>query len=335
VTDWHSRDKRPPLGDLHDRALAESSEAAAEGAERFMRWFDHEVSTPREEPVSPGGAVGAEAPFEDSDPWWPGRSALGETPPSPASIRRPASIRLALAAAVAAIALAAGYALFGVPRAHSPELARPVAPSHSLPSAAASERASDPCRDATRAAGESPLVDDFEDKNELVALLEGRNGYWVLITDTDPESSESVLLPSLRPAAVPTNRYALHLSGERRTRWGASAQVDLGPSCYDASAYRGIAFDVRGPGRLLAGVRAVDAVPSDRGGTCTLDCYESHLSPVEATDAWTHHELAFSDLHQRGKTEPADPHRLSSLEFLVRPEDTPYDLWIDNVSFLR
>jgi hypothetical protein len=183
--------------------------------------------------------------------------------------------------------------------------------------------------------GHSPLVDDFEDDNELVALLEGRNGYWVSITDTDPESSEPVLLPSLRPEGSPTNRYALHMSGERHAKWGASVQVELGPTCYDASVYRGIAFDVRGPGRLFAGVRAVDAVPVDRGGTCTTDCYDSHLHPVDATDGWTHHELAWKQLHQRGKAEPADPRRLSGFEFLVRPEDTPYDLWIDNVAFVR
>jgi hypothetical protein len=178
-------------------------------------------------------------------------------------------------------------------------------------------------------------VDDFEDGNELVALLEARNGYWVAISDTDPASSEPVLLPSARPGTVPTNRYALHVTGGRHAKWGASVQVELGPTCYDASVYRGVAFDVRGPGGLFAGVRQVDAVPVDRGGTCTADCYDSHLTRIEATAGWTHHEVEWSELHQQGKAAPADPHRLSGLEFLVRPADTPYDLWIDNVTFVR
>ena len=192
-----------------------------------------------------------------------------------------------------------------------------------------------PCRSAVRAGGDSPQIDDFEDGNELVALLEARNGYWVSLSDTDPDGAEPVLLPSLRPDPSPGNRYALHVAGARHRSWGASVQVELGPPCYDASAYAGIAFDARGPGRLSAGIRTVDAVPVLRGGTCTEDCYQSHLGEVTLESEWKTYVLGWSHLHQEGEARPVDPRRANGVEFLLRPEDTPYDVWIDNVRFVR
>jgi hypothetical protein len=193
----------------------------------------------------------------------------------------------------------------------------------------------DPCRSAVRARGDSPLLDDFEDGNELVALREARNGYWVTLSDTDPDGAEPVLVPSLRLDPSPGNRYALHVAGGRRRTWGASVQVELGPPCYDASAYSGIAFEARGPGRLYAGVRAVDAVPVARGGACTEGCYQSHLALVTLESGWKTYVLSWSMLHQDAATTPLDPRRANGIEFLVRPDDTPYDVWIDDVRFVH
>lgn len=324
MTDSPPPDKRPSLADLHDRALAEPRETEAEGARRFLAWFDGHVEPRRDEPLMTDGAADAKASFaEESIPWWRRATARG----------------LALGACAAAVAFVVGVVLPRAPRRGFPEgaqsAARALPRSPGPPPPTAGLVAGDPCRDAVRAAGGAPLVDDFEDGNELVALLESRNGYWVMVTDSDAPAAEPVLLPSPRPDGTGANRSALHLSGGRHTKWGISAQVELGPTCYDASVYRGIAFDVRGPGRVFAGVRGVDTVPVERGGTCTTDCYDSHLGAVDATNRWTHHELAWSDLQQREKTTPPDPRRLSGIEFLVHPADTPCDLWIDNVAFLR
>jgi hypothetical protein len=315
------------VGELHDRALAEPPRCETRGAQDFLEWFDREVSATRGGPALPDGAVRANAAFEDAVPWW----------------RRGSTRALALGASAVAVVFAAGQALPRGMRGRSngdasPPIETTSTPQSGPPSVSAvpfDERIGDPCRHAVHASGSAPLIDDFEDGNELVALLESRNGYWVVITDSDPAASETVLTPSLLPAAGVGSRSALHVTGGRHTKWGASVQLELGPTCYDASAYRGIAFDVRGPGHLYAGVRSVDAVPVDRGGTCTVDCYQSHLGAVVATGPWSHHELHWSELHQRGTAAPANPRRLSGLEFLVRAEDTPYDLWIDNVTFVR
>lgn len=323
MTDSPSPDKRPALADLHDSALAEPREREADGARRFTAWFDGQAESRRDEPLT-GAAAHAKISFEEeSVAWWRRASARG----------------LLLGACASAIAFAAGVALSRGLNRHSPQVAlsanRALAPLPGPSRPVDGLAAGDPCREAVRAVGRDPLVDDFEDGNELVALLEARNGYWVIVTDSDRPTAEPVLLPAARPEGTAANRNALHLTGGRHTLWGISAQVELGPTCYDASAYRGIAFDVRGPGRLFAGVREVDIIPVERGGTCTTDCYDSHLHGVDATSGWTHHELAWSDLRQRGRTEPANPRRLNGLEFIVRPADTPCDLWIDNVAFVR
>jgi hypothetical protein len=313
-----SRPPRPPpsLADLHERALAETKDTAAAGAGRFMAWFDAHM--PRSQPDgSPDERPAHDArPFADEGNRWPREVAARALP-----------IALAVAAA-AAVWFGARASAVWRPRA------LPTAASIA-PDTPAALAPADPCLSAMRAGGDAPLIDDFEDGNELVALLEARNGYWVTLTDTDPERAEPVLVPTVRPGAVPGNRYAIHMAGGRHDVWGASVQVELGPTCYDASAYRGIAFDARGPGRLRAGVREVGAVPVGRGGTCTRDCYGSHVGVVVAGAGWTHHELTWDELHQEGATRPADPRRLNALEFLVRPDDTPYDLWIDNVAFVR
>jgi hypothetical protein len=314
-------DSRPPrqppsLADLHERALEETTESAAAGAERFVAWFDAHMPGPQIEPAPDERPARAARPFTEEARRWPREVAARALP-------------IALTVAAAATIWFGARALdLGRPRALPS--AAPIAPD--TPPALSP---ADPCLSATRAGGDAPLVDDFEDGNELVALLEGRNGYWVTLTDTDPERAEPVLVPAVRPGAVPGNRYAIRMVGGRHDAWGASVQVELGPTCYDASAYRGIAFDARGPGRIRAGVREVGAVPTERGGTCARDCYRSHLGVAVAGEGWTHVELTWGELHQEGATKPADPRRLNALEFLVRPEDTPYDLWIDNVAFLR
>ena len=320
MTDFPRHDRSPSLGELHERALEEPCDAAADGAARLVAWLQRQDPDRRAEPALHGGTAPATLLVEDTVPWW--RGAIGRG--------------AAFAAAAVVLLWLARHAMTG--RARGPEAALPrpslwgPPPRRTRPAVLEPR---DPCGDVVRASGTAPLVDDFEDGNELVALLEARNGYWVTIADTDRAASESVLLPSVRPEASGANRYALHVSGPRRTVWGASVQLEFGPTCYDASVYRGIAFDVLGPGRVYAGVREIDAVPVERGGTCQSGCYESHLQAVDATSHWTRHEIVWAELRQRGSAVPVNPRRLSGLEFLVRPEGTPYDLWIDDVTFLR
>jgi hypothetical protein len=193
----------------------------------------------------------------------------------------------------------------------------------------------DPCSHPTRATGRAPLIDDFEDGDVAVLPLEGRGGVWVLFKDTDQAGSLPLIAPVARPRPSSRNHKALHAVGPELRDWGANLQVDFRPTCYDARAYGGIAFTAKGPGRFYAGVREVGVVPTQWGGTCTHDCYDTHQKKIDLSADWRSYELRWSEFRQRGyAAPPLDPARIHGLAFLVQPGDTPFDLWVDDVRFI-
>lgn len=193
-----------------------------------------------------------------------------------------------------------------------------------------------PCEHALRAGGNSPLIDDFEDGNPLIAAEEGRVALWSLFQDTEALGGNSTLVPQTRPGGTRTNRYAIHAQGGELRNWGAVIQISFTPACYDVSAYEGITFSARGPGRLYAGVREVRVVPPEYGGTCTKDCYNAHQKKVDLTSQWRTFSIKWSEMYQRGyNMPPLDPSKVNSLNFSILPGDTPFDVWLDDVKFLQ
>jgi hypothetical protein len=180
------------------------------------------------------------------------------------------------------------------------------------------------------------VLDDFEDGNEGLYQTESRNGYWALFEDAGWDGHGPFLKPEARPQATESNRLALHAAGGRLHDWGASLQVRFGPACYDVSAYRGIAFSALGPGRLRVGVGEVRVIPARWGGTCTHDCHDLCARSVELGNRWKSYEIRWDEL--RRESDPKlelDSTRVQTLSFLWQPPDTPYDVWIDDVRFLR
>ncbi len=206
----------------------------------------------------------------------------------------------------------------------------------SAPGASSSARAAtDPCARSVRAAGTDPMIDDFEDGDSLISPREGRSAAWMLFKDNEPPGGLPLLTPVVRVPSTARNRRALHLVGGELRDWGASIQFDFRPSCYDASAYDGIAFTAKGPGRLYVGVREMRIVPTQWGGTCTEHCYEAHQKKLDLGTSWHAYRVPWSEFRQRGYDAPQlDPTRIHDIAFLVQPTDTPFDFWIDDVSFL-
>jgi len=223
----------------------------------------------------------------------------------------------------------------------SPEPVAASAPSHVAVAAApvpvpSTSPIPDPCVHQLHANGNEPLIDDFEDNNPLIAAHEGRVGLWFMYKDTDSTGTSLALTPSLRPQVSRGNHYALHVVGEELRDWGAVVQFDLQPSCYDASAYAGIAFSAKGPGRVYASVREVRVVPVQFGGTCTEDCYNAHQKKIDLTAQWKTYAITWNELLQRGYAAPAlDPSRIRGIGFLVMNADTPFDLWFDDIKFIK
>ncbi|MGC4094930.1 MAG: hypothetical protein QM756_44835 [Polyangiaceae bacterium] len=241
----------------------------------------------------------------------------------------------ALLTAASGVAIAAGVA-FALSRPHG-------APSIAQEHTGGSQRATtpphatlDPCLAVAVASGEAPLVDDFEDGDDGILQNEQRLGFWRWVRETDAPGTAPALLPIPRPTASANNRLALHVKGGRLSDWGAAVEFTFRPACYDASRYVGIAFSARGPGRIYVAPRETSVIPVAEGGNCERDCHNPHTLKVDLDDKFRAYQVRFDDMHQRGVDRPPlNAKRLNSLAFLVRPEDTPYDVWLDDVRFIE
>lgn len=245
----------------------------------------------------------------------------------------------ALTVATAVLAVAAGIGLaihsLRVPPmiAAEPAVAPSVRPGTPLPIVEAAP--ADLCLGRATGLGRQPLIDDFEDGDDAVSPYEGRAGFWRWARETDAPGSAPALMPVPRPLATRSNRLALHVKGGQLLDWGATIAFTFRPACYDASQYRGVSFLARGPGRIYFSPREVSVVPTSEGGSCQGDCYNQHVKKVDLDAEWRRYEVNWTDVRQRGAGKPPlDPSRVNSLAFLIRAEDTPYEVWLDDVRFL-
>lgn len=259
----------------------------------------------------------------------------------------PARSRVALgvAAGVALAAAAGAFVLLRPSASHEPVIAAEraqLAGGASSQSAAAAAAASppatpvfDPCTERVVANGSAPLIDDFEDGDDAVLPLDGRAGFWRWAREIDAPGTAPALIPLPRTDAPRGNRLALHVKGGLLVDWGATVEFNFRPGCYDASKYAGISFQARGPGRVYLAPREVGVIPIAEGGTCDHDCHNPHVAKIDLENAWRVYQVRWADFRQRGAARPPlDTTRLHSIAFLIRPEDTPYDVWLDEVRFI-
>jgi hypothetical protein len=209
------------------------------------------------------------------------------------------------------------------------------------PSASARVVELEPCTPAMRAAGTQPLIDDFEDNDARIAALEHRAGFWSASNDNTGKQRPAPggpLAMTRIPGGRGASQFALHTGGNKFTKWGALLAADFSPRrCYDASAYAGLVFFARGRGSFNVVAKMTQIAPEEYGGSCTHDCYDSHRATIPLTTDWQEHRVTWAELKQKGfgQTVPFDPRSLLSLEFSVAPEQTPFDLWIDDIRFLQ
>lgn len=202
------------------------------------------------------------------------------------------------------------------------------------------EASQSPCSRPTVAHGDVPLVDDFEHGRLGPPVgRDGRRGIWIYVTDQDAEGEvDTSIRPSLLPLDERTaeNQRAVHLSEGLLRDWGAALAFVFRPGrCYDASAYRGVGFRGRGGVRIQVSALEPRMVPVKDGGTCQEDCYFGHRAAIDLGQEWDTYEVSWDTFRRRGyNSKPLDPSRLHSLQFLIEPPDTPFDVWIDDVRLL-
>jgi len=257
---------------------------------------------------------------------------------SPPRRRRLAAGALVLLAAGVLLALFALHPQADLPIAAEPSTASkpPLAPGAAPSAAQHVASAVDPCLSRAPASGSEPLIDDFEDGDDEIRPLEGRAGFWRWAREIDAPGTAPALIPIPRPDATRANRFAQHVKGGQLVDWGATIEFDFRPACYDASRYVGVSFQARGPGRIYFAPRERSVIPIAEGGSCQAECHNPHAIKIELDASWHTYQVRWSDVRQRGIGKPElDPRHLHSLAFLIRSEDTPYDVWVDDLRFLQ
>jgi len=263
--------------------------------------------------------------------------------------RRQVKRTLAALATGVAVAAAAGFAI--VEQRARDRLVLSAEPQLSLEPSAASSKPLPPsasgvspfvpCTPLAVAAGNNPLIDDFEDGDALAPMLEHRAGQWLTINDgtgTQLPKPATIFFATRIPGGRGSSQFGIHSVGGKFTKWGANLSLEFSPHrCYDASAYAGIQFWARGHGELRAVVQMTQVVTEEFGGTCTHDCYDAHAKLIKLARDFQHFTIRWEDLRQQGFGQPMDfdARSLHSMQFAVPTDQTPFDFWIDDVSFIQ
>ena len=269
-----------------------------------------------------------------------GLDALAERP------RR--RLRRGVTAAAVVLAAAAGVAV-SVHRAGpkpaevAAERVKATASTPSTPALPVSSApAPEPCVELVIAKGNAPLIEDFEQDDSWVLAADGRKGSWITYDDGTGKQvppSRSALFPSRIPGGRAASKRALHVSGSHFSQWGVTFGTELADAaCYDASAYAGIEFWAKGRGELRVGLQMIDVQDVKYGGLCQADCYDTHRKIVELSPTFRKYVVRWEELRQLyvARVPVAfDPRRVRFLEFGIAPESTPFDVWVDDVAFVR
>jgi hypothetical protein len=257
--------------------------------------------------------------------------------------RQPRRARVVPLVAGGLLLAAAAFALLAT-RKHEPPHAD-VAPERvtlpAVPAPPASAAARPACPSLVVARGNAPLIEDWEQKDSSLLALDGRRGSWTNYDDGTGKQNppnHSALLPSRIPGGRGTSKQALHVSGGRFTTWGVTFGAELADAnCYDASTYAGFEFWAKGTGQVRVGVQMIDVQDSKYGGFCKSDCFNSHRKVVELGKTFQKFVVRWDELRQLypgGPQLDLDPKRIRFLEFSIPAESTPFDIWVDDISFI-
>jgi hypothetical protein len=203
-------------------------------------------------------------------------------------------------------------------------------------------------------------ISDFEDGTGSVLTSDGRNGGWYSYVDT---ATTCMVMPPPNGTAtageIPGGRcqstFAMHFSGMGCTDFGAGVGTDLAAPAatdagatsaaktpYDVTPYKGVSFWSRADkgASMRFKMPMTDDTKTTDGGNCvqstTVMCSDDFGANIALTKSWVKHTVMFSTMKQEGwgKTFVWTPGHVTSLQFQV-PKTAPFDLWIDDVSFVK
>lgn len=186
------------------------------------------------------------------------------------------------------------------------------------------------------------MIDDMEAASGNILQQGGRIGSWYTYNDgtvgaTQTPTAGGPFLPATIPGGRDTSTAAAHTVGSGFTTWGSGMGLDLHndgttKQPYSVAAFTGIAFWGRGaPGSIRVKVLISTTVAVAEGGTCAVNCGDSHGAVLALTAAWQQYVVPFAGLKQQNWGTPAawDPTLPLAIQFQagVGAED----FWIDDI----
>ena len=188
------------------------------------------------------------------------------------------------------------------------------------------------------------LIEDGEDGDDQILTVAGRGGF--LYTFADERGSKVEPAGDFKPANGGAEGTHRSLRAMGAMAQGDEAYAGLGftfadPAApYDASRFVGVAFWAKRSSSSSAALRfMVGDVNTDPAGKVCTECDNDFGVSFEVTEEWTRYEVSFADLKQQGgwgapRPEALDKSKLFGLKWQVGTPGAPFDVSIDQVSFV-
>lgn len=191
---------------------------------------------------------------------------------------------------------------------------------------------------------EDGLVDDMEDGDAVIYERGGRIGVWYSYNDATAGTMNPAAMQDFVVTAGGPNEstYAAHVRGSGFTSWGAGIGFDVNNAggtrkgLFDASGFRGIAFQVRTNVMLRFKIQTGEVVPTEQGGTCTAgdSCNDAYGFDVQPSTTWRQVAINFSELSQAnwGQQAPWNASTVMGFQWEVTANQS-FEFAIDDVGF--
>jgi hypothetical protein len=173
---------------------------------------------------------------------------------------------------------------------------------------------------------------------------DGRTGNWTHASGVAPPNGILEVAATDTNGGSPGSKQALHYAGGVSV-W-PTLLMPFGNGCYDASAYGGITFWMKGnpsagTDKIKVNLHTPPNEPVESGGVCTVGCYNHYAKIVNVTTGWTKYTIPWSDFAQTycaAITPPIpanfEPHKqILALSFSPTENMKGFDIWIDDIRF--
>jgi predicted chitinase len=170
---------------------------------------------------------------------------------------------------------------------------------------------------------------------------DGRIGSWHSYAATG--ATATIAIAAAGSGGSPDSKQAIHYSG---TTGSYGATLSLSLTCYDASAYDGISFWVKGTAaagnaQVRFNVQTPVTEPVVSGGVCTAGCYGHFGKTIDLTAGWTRYKIPWADLRMPSCAPPTppipakfDPQKMIlALSFTQVDPTKGFDFWVDDITF--